>query len=72
MPCCKDIFIPKLLYSANFRRLLSFSEVFRSGASSDADVRGDGEDAEGWYAAGDGEEAEDDDTRTRRGRTGTE
>tara|TARA_B100000401_G_scaffold254907_2_gene173176 strand:- start:407 stop:613 length:207 start_codon:yes stop_codon:yes gene_type:complete len=45
---------------------------FRSGASSDADVRGDGEDAEGWYAAGDGEEAEDDDTRTRRGRTGTE
>ena len=45
---------------------------FRSGASSDADVRGNREDAEGWYAAGDGEEAEDDDTRTRRGRTGTE
>ena len=56
------------------RRATSASGLlrFRSGASSDADVCGDGEDAEGWYAAGDGEEAEDDDTRTGGERRGTE
>lgn len=32
--CYKDIFIPKLIYSKKLKRLLNFSEVFRSAISS--------------------------------------
>jgi putative glycosyltransferase (TIGR04372 family) len=34
VPCYKDIFIPKLIYSKKLKRILNFSEVFRSGISS--------------------------------------
>lgn len=34
VPCYKDIFIPKLVYSKKLKRILTFTEVFRSGISS--------------------------------------